>query len=67
MGKMTNIKLGLDILCRHSTDEDDHIAAEHDTIYFSGDRNTMTEWEIEELERLGFFWDDEYDCWMCFV
>lgn len=62
MAKLTSIKRGLDILCMHITDDDDHISAEHDTIFFSGDRNTMTEYEIKELESLGFLWDDEFDC-----
>ena len=67
MATMTDIKKGLDILCKHIAEDDNYIAAEHDTICFSGDRSTMTKKEIIQLDDLGFIWDAQEDCWMHFT
>ena len=64
---MKNIVEGLNILLKHSDSKGD-FAAGHDQIWAGVNASDMniSESELEILEELGWFIDDEYDSWSHF-
>jgi hypothetical protein len=61
---------GLTILSKYIDDLDTEVGAEHDQIVcgsFEEIAAKMTEKEIEEMARMGWFEDEEQECWATFV
>lgn len=44
---------------------DDEVAAEHDQIWFGTTEkpDEMNDEDVKKLKELGFYWDDEFECW----
>ncbi len=62
--KISKIADGLNIFIKYEPEgEMNH---EHDIIYACGIRNLSPEDE-KTLVGLGWFWDEEYDCWAIFT
>ena len=57
---------GLKILTENSSDKNQYCAAEHDILY-GPDTNDIPEGQKELLQKLGWFWDDDVDCWAIFT
>ena len=59
---------GLEILKDYPTG-DGWMAAEHDIIWTGCEENpeNMNPEDVKKLDELGFFWDDELDCWACYT
>lgn len=60
---------GLQILSRYGDPQEHDICAEHDIIYACpgvGPKDPSTE-ELQRLEDLGWFWDDQVDSWARFT
>lgn len=65
MASISDVMGGLEILRKYATPDDD-MAAEHDVIYAPGGRKVSKE-DRAALEKLGWFWDDEFHCWARFT
>lgn len=67
MAKYRDIIGGLQILVKYRKDgEEAHFeGADHDII-FSHDESVSAE-DKKQLEELGWFWSEEFDCWARFV
>ena len=63
---MKRIKEGLDILSKYNEDGD--FAAEHDQIFVGDNAEDMkiSKDDLKELDKLGWFIDEEFDCWSHF-
>lgn len=57
---------GLKILVENADDGDTYCAAEHDILYGPGTKE-IPEGQKELLEKLGWFYDDDVDCWARFT
>lgn len=70
MAKVSDIIKGLQLLSKYADDgEETHLGgADHDIIYshVGGDTVVAPE-DIVSLEKLGWHWDDDVDCWANFV
>ena len=61
-----NFLIGLRILA--ITHSDDTMMAKHDEIYVSGpEPDKLEQCQLDMLEKVGFSWDDGYDCWHVFT
>ena len=60
---MKKILEGLQILSKYSSDSD--FSAEHDQIW-CGENIEMSTADLEKLEKLGWFLDEEVDSWSHF-
>lgn len=56
---------GLRILIAGSSRVD--VSAEHDVIYAGGPTTTVNTEDRLELERLGWYWDEQFGCWAHFT
>lgn len=64
---MKRFKEGLDIISKYIEDGD--IAAEHDQIWAGPDdasEMNISEEDLKRLDELGWFIDEEFDCWTHF-
>ena len=66
MSYATNIWKGLKIL-DECADGPCDVAAEHDVIYAGPTVKEVPKGKHAELDELGWFPDDEHDCWKRFV
>lgn len=63
MDRASKVITGLVIMNKYDGVE---ISAEHDIIYAGPDED-MSKEDVKELEQLGWFFDEEYECWAHFV
>lgn len=65
---MRDLKNGIEILLKYCAENDMDYSAEHDIIYFgpSTAEHISTE-DLQTLEKLGFYFSDEYDCFYTFT
>ncbi len=62
---MKTILEGLKIIAKYTPDTD--FAAEHDIIYCGEcDEMNMSDEDKKKMEDLGWFIDEEYNCWCSF-
>ena len=66
MSQIKEIIQGLQILSRYRL-QNDWIAAEHDIIYGPDLKEDVTPEDAKQLENLGWFFDEEFDCWAVFT
>lgn len=59
---MDNIIKGLQILNKY----DFMLYAEHDIIY-AGEKEDVSEEDVQALDKLGWFYSEEYESWAHFV
>jgi hypothetical protein len=64
---MKRLAAGLHILMKY--DPDGSTCAEHDCIYAYPNikKDTLSEEDAKEMDRLGWFWDFENGCWAYFT
>jgi hypothetical protein len=55
---------GLTIIAEHCSETE--TAAEHDVLY-AGNADEIPPAQMDRLDVLGWFWDDEVDCWAFFT
>lgn len=65
---MKDLIKALQILLKYSNDGRKPTHCEHDVIYvYSGiEIEKVSPEDIDKLEELGFFWDEDYDCFASF-
>ncbi len=63
---MSKVKAGFDIFLKYG---EWNISAEHDIIYAYPvlDEVKVSEEDVKALEELGWWWDDDSDCWAKWV
>jgi len=63
---MREVMEGLAILLKYGEGE---IQADHEVIYAGNEvgADFVSAYDREKLDKLGWFWDDAYDCWSRFV
>jgi len=51
----------------HASRDDGH-HSEHDVLYVGGsvDKSEISQEDLDRLDKLGFFIDEEFDCWATF-
>lgn len=66
MATMQQVIDGLKVLRKYGNG---HVAAEHDILMAGPDlkRDDVDADDRAELERAGWFWSEEFDCWARFV
>ena len=62
-----NLLEGLRILCKYIKEDDTFAYCDADQMCFSPDIEELDKEDLKKLDDLGFFWDDEQDCWACFI
>lgn len=66
---MKSLRDGLTILLKYEPKGTS--SAEHDIIYAGGDvcnsKENFSVKDIKALEELGWFWDDQFECWTMFT
>ncbi len=67
MASAIKILEGLQILGKYVDLEKEYLSAEHDEIYFPGDKNELTREDSQRLDDLGFIWNDSVASYMCFT
>jgi hypothetical protein len=45
----------------------DEVSAEHDVIYAGPATNDLSSDALTELDRLGWHWEEQYECWEFFT
>jgi hypothetical protein len=55
---------GLNLLNKYPEME---VGAEHSVLLVSVDRELVSVTDVERLEKLGFDWSNEYECWQKYV
>ena len=61
---MKRISEVLNILMKYDPDSD--FSAEHDKIWAASSEVEITDEDLNRLEELGWFIDEEFDCWSHF-
>ena len=68
MATLNQVIKGLEIFAKHGLGDEHDICAEHDIIYAGANANgQLTRDEYDQLEALGWHWDESVDSWACFV
>ena len=60
---------GFKIMSNYSQDKGGYLESDHEIIWTACDENPddMNPDDVKELERLGFHWDDDCECWACYT
>lgn len=61
-----DLQEALTLLAKHKTNDVSPFHCEHDTLWVMSDPAAYTDAEIERLDQLGFFADDEDACFKSF-
>ncbi len=65
--KQVNMLLGLTKFKKYSSSHDEECNWEHDVFYATGiEPSKMHKADVEELEKLGWSWDEEMESWSHF-
>lgn len=69
MSELNCLHEGLGVLLKYGDPVNNGcVSAEHDQMWFGGpEPDTMEAPDPIRLEALGFFWDEEYECWSMFT
>lgn len=66
MNRMQKVRDGLSILLKYNPDGD--TAADHDIIYAASiPMKNIAADDLKQLDDLGWFWDQQYECWAHFT
>ena len=64
---MERIKEGLEILLKYNCKDKD-FSAEHDQVWAGGpEPSELSAEDSAALDGLGWFWDEEFECWSHFA
>lgn len=67
MATLNDVLDGMKLLSRYENG-DSSVNAGHDRLYVGGPHpSELPDGEVEELSKLGWIWDDEFDCWLQFT
>ncbi len=66
MCKTASVYDGLGIILKY--DKDAEISERHDEILAGGETlNNFSQSDLDKMDKLGWFWEDDEDCWTIFV
>lgn len=65
---MEDLIKALQIFSQYANNDKNPTHCEHDTLYICSGitKQMVSEHDIKQLDELGFFYDDEFDCFMSF-
>ncbi len=64
MPKYSEVARALEIFQKY---DNDFLETDHEIMYGISIDTDLSEEDRKELEKLGWFESDEYDCWACFT
>lgn len=71
MASITAVIAGLEVLSKYLKDGDrkGYVEGQHDIIFVGPEikKDTPTQKDVEFLEKIGWHFDKEYDCWAIFT
>ena len=71
MADVMKLKKAINTLEPYVTDKDDFTyQCQHDKIYIGGGGvrvDNMTDDDVDQLDKLGFWWDSKFECWISFT